>query len=171
MRSSGLRAKMRRRLAALGLPEYFDLATLHRLLEARLGRTIILRPRRDLWHPRATGANYREGEALIVEYDPRCTPLQQEVAILHEFAHLICGHSLALVQQAEANGALARAITVCDLSTLRGHMHVPASAQAHPQEEPEAEVMADELLKRLISAAVDLDGGREAPEIRHWLQV
>ena len=171
MRSSGLRAKVRRRLAALGLPEYFDLATLHRLLEARLGRPIILRPRRDLAHPRATGATYREGAAIIVEYDPRCTPLQQEVAILHEFAHLICGHQRALVQQAEATGALAGAVTVCDLSTLRGHMRVPESAPADPQEEREAEVMADELLKRLISTAVDLDGGREAPEIRHWLHV
>lgn len=111
------RRNCRTLLAALGLGDRFDLATLLRAVEAYIGQPITIRPAGQPERPSATGAVYREWDRAIVEYDPACPPDQRRMSIYHELGHLIWQHQRALACKLVNAGVLER-MTTCDPATL-----------------------------------------------------
>lgn len=152
-------------LAALGLGDRFDLATLLRAVEAYIGQPITIRPAGQPERPSATGAVYREWDRAIVEYDPACPPDQRRMSIYHELGHLIWRHQRALACKLVNAGVLER-MTTCDPATLadlvglevrdgeiylrdRGTRQFRGDGPLNLTE-LQAEVMGDEIFQRIL---------------------
>ena len=144
---SAIRQRCKDRLAALILPQPFDLVAFCAQVAAQRGRPIALRSM-----PLA-GIAYGiclHGEAedhILYELDT--SPFHQQHIILHELSHLICGHqasgSIAAVEQIGLLGTM-------DLGRLRA---VLKRASYSAVEEREAEILATLLEHRVGESPAD----------------
>jgi hypothetical protein len=99
----GLRRRCARRLLGLDVPDPFDLDLLCAGVAASRGRPLHRRPlhRRSIegGPPAGPSAGLLCGlwlglpTADYVFYDPGTSPLHAEHIVLHEIAHILCGHS------------------------------------------------------------------------------
>ncbi|MCC9307138.1 ParH-like protein [Kitasatospora sp. RB6PN24] len=134
--------RCQKRVADLELPDPFDAAAFIRLLAARRGRPIELIPvtaRPTL----PCGLLITTDRADCIVYLADTTPLHQQHILLHEAAHLLCGHH----ENAEARLGAARAL----LPSLSGELVTRVlgrTVYAEPQEQ-EAELVASLILHRV----------------------
>lgn len=81
------------RLRQLPLPVPFDLSEFCRRIAAERGRPLSILP----WEPNAvpaeiTGACMPYGDQDVIYHQPWATGLHRTQIVLHEIAHLVCGH-------------------------------------------------------------------------------
>lgn len=81
------------RLRRLPLPEPFDLDEFCRLIAAERGRPLSILP----WKPgvvpaSTTGSCMPYGDQDVIYHQPWATGLHRIQIVLHEIAHLVCGH-------------------------------------------------------------------------------
>ena len=146
-----LQRRCEARLRALDLPRRIELPALVERVSALRSRRIVVCPTGGrpapcgLWIA-APGRDY-------IFYEAETTPLHQAHIVLHELAHLLCGHQSAQVLEP----SLLR-LLVPDLepSVLE---RVLRRASYDTEQEQEAEVLASLLLQRLGPAepAADID--------------
>ena len=151
----GLRRRCARRLRGIDVPDPFDLDLFCAGLAVSRGRPLHRRPLPSLASPRPVpgapcglwlglpGADY-------VFFDPGTSPLHAEHIVLHEIAHILCGHTAgptgsaalaqlfpdldpALVSQALASRALVSRALVSRALGRAGHT---------TEQEREAEMLA-----------------------------
>jgi hypothetical protein len=72
------------------VPEPFDVATFAQAVGERRGRRLVLLPKNDRCGP--YGVCLARPDADYVFYDAETSALHREHIILHELAHLLCGH-------------------------------------------------------------------------------
>ena len=128
----GLRWRSERRLRGLEVPSPFDLDTFCAELATRRGRPLIRRPIPGLSADAPCGLWIATDRADHVFYDPGTSPLHAEHIVLHELAHMICGHS-------GADGSLARLFPDLDPATVR---RVLGRVSYTTEQEREAEMLA-----------------------------
>lgn len=85
-----LRRRCERRLRDLPLPIPFDVHVLAEAIAARRDRPIVLQP--QSLGDGVSGAWVAGPEVDIVFYEEHAAPLHQQHIILHELAHIVCGH-------------------------------------------------------------------------------
>ena len=89
----GLRRRCERRLRGIRIPHPFDLNAFCGELADRRGRPLHLRPVPGLSSDAPCGLWIGTTRADHVFYDPGTSPLHAEHIVLHELAHILCGHS------------------------------------------------------------------------------
>ncbi|MEV6304755.1 DUF6545 domain-containing protein [Actinoplanes sp. NPDC051861] len=89
----GLRRRSARRLSGLRLPYPFDLDLLCDEVAASRGRPLHRRPLAGLKAGAPCGLWLGMPTADYVFYDPGTSPLHAEHIVLHEIAHILCGHA------------------------------------------------------------------------------
>jgi hypothetical protein len=79
---------------ALRIPDPFDLAAFCETVAARRGRQLVLKPVRGIGH-RITGLWLATAVPPldVIVYEQQTTTLHQEHIIVHELAHMLCGHA------------------------------------------------------------------------------
>ncbi|MDD1062728.1 ParH-like protein [Streptomyces cocklensis] len=132
----------RRTVDALELPVPFDTADFIRALAARRGRPIELIPVSARPHL-PCGVLVTTAEADLILYAVDTTPLHQQHILLHEAAHLLCGHH-------DDGSALAAAagILIPGLPTALVERVLGRTVYTEPQEH-EAELVASLILSRV----------------------
>ncbi|MFJ9445996.1 ParH-like protein [Kitasatospora sp. NPDC101235] len=135
------------------LPDPFDAeALVHRVAEQR-GRRIELLP--TPWRPGVPcGLVVTTDEADYIVYSSDTSPLHRQHILLHEVAHLLCGH-LGPLGESPFDGASAgeespgvRAL-VPSLSPALVHRVLGRTVYSEPQEQ-EAELLASMVLNRAV---------------------
>ncbi|MFE9421504.1 ParH-like protein [Kitasatospora sp. NPDC006697] len=132
----------RRRVDELELPEPFDAAEFIRLLAVRRGRPIELIPvtaRPQL----PCGLLVTTDRADCILYLADTTPLHQQHILLHEAAHLLCGHHENPGSRLSAAEALLPNLSGALVQRVLGR-----TVYAEPQEQ-EAELVASMILHRV----------------------
>jgi hypothetical protein len=89
----GLRRRCERRLRGIRVPHPFDLDLFSAEVAARRGRPLHRRPLHGLSAGAPCGLWLGLPGADYVFYDPGTSPLHAEHIVLHEIAHILCGHS------------------------------------------------------------------------------
>lgn len=140
----GLWQRCRRLVAALSLPDPFDIADFVHALAACRGRPIELVPvtgRPNL----PCGLLLTTADADYILYATDTTPLHQQHILLHEAAHLLCGH-----QDDSAGTSLdaAARILMPGLSPALVERVLGRTVYTEPQER-EAEIVASLILSRV----------------------
>ena len=128
----GLRRRCEARLRNITIPNPFDLDAFCAEVEARRGRPLIRRPVPGLSADAPCGLWVGTATADHVFYDPGTSPLHAEHIVLHEIAHILCGHS-------GGDAALARLFPDLDpaaVTRVLGRVSYPT------EQEREAEMMA-----------------------------
>jgi hypothetical protein len=128
----GLRWRSERRLRGIRVPRPFDLDAFCAELAAGRGRPLIRRPVPGLSADAPCGLWIATDKADHVFYDPGTSTLHAEHIVLHELAHMICGHS-------GADGAFARLFPDLDPVTVR---RVLGRVSYTCEQEREAEMVA-----------------------------
>lgn len=131
-----LRRRCERRLRDLPLPIPFDVHVLAETIAARRDRPIVLQP--QSLGDGVSGAWVASPEVDIVFYEEHAAPLHQQHVILHELAHIVCGHAgvpLAALESLLAGPS----------SPLRGRNR----ESYRSPDEWEAEVLASLILERV----------------------
>ncbi|WP_433290586.1 hypothetical protein ACQP2F_23265 [Actinoplanes sp. CA-030573] len=128
----GLRWRSERRLRGIRVPRPFDLDAFCAGVAAGRGRPLIRRPVPGLSAEAPCGLWIATDRADHVFYDPGTSPLHAEHIVLHELAHMICGH-------AGADGAFARLFPDLDPATVR---RVLGRVSYTCEQEREAEMVA-----------------------------
>ena len=86
-----VRRRCEERLATLDIPMPFDARAFCEVVARQRGRPIRLLP---YVFPRGQyGFVFRQPNAEVIYYEQQTSPLHQEHIILHELAHLLCGHT------------------------------------------------------------------------------
>lgn len=133
----------RRRVDRLRLPDPFDAATFVRAVGAQRGRAVELLPvhaRPDL----PCGLLLTTAAADYVMYAADTTPFHQQHILLHEAAHLLCGHQDGASMHAAAQ------ILLPGLSPALVQRVLGRTVYSEPQE-AEAELVASLILSRVSS--------------------
>jgi hypothetical protein len=89
----GLRWRSERRLRGIRVPRPFDLDAFCAEVAASRGRPLVRRPVPGLSAEAPCGMWIATDKADHVFYDPGTSPLHAEHIVLHELAHILCGHS------------------------------------------------------------------------------
>jgi hypothetical protein len=87
-----LRRRCERRLRGIRVPHPFDLDHFSAEVAARRGRPLHRRPLHGLGAGTPCGLWLELPTADYVFYDPGTSPLHAEHIVLHEIAHILCGH-------------------------------------------------------------------------------
>jgi len=95
MNRNQLRKLCQRQLRELDLHPPLDVELLRERLGQHRGRPIIIAASEELSGRRKFGFTWDDpsADAVLIMYDARTTWAHQMMIILHELAHLICGHS------------------------------------------------------------------------------
>ncbi|MFC7277856.1 hypothetical protein ACFQS1_28035 [Paractinoplanes rhizophilus] len=128
----GLRWRSERRLRGIRVPRPFDLDAFCAEVAASRGRPLIRRPIPGLSAEAPCGMWIATGQADHVFYDPGTSPLHAEHIVLHELAHILCGHT-------GSAGALARLFPDLDAATVS---QVLGRVSYTCEQEREAEMVA-----------------------------
>ena len=128
----GLRRRCEARLRSSSIPSPFDLGAFCAEVETRRGRPLIRRPVPGLSADAPCGLWIGTAAADHVFYDPGTSPLHAEHIVLHEVAHILCGHS-------GGDGALARLFPDLDPAAVS---RVLGRVSYTSEQEREAEMMA-----------------------------
>ncbi|WP_203784221.1 hypothetical protein [Paractinoplanes rishiriensis] len=131
----GLRRQCERRLRGIRIPNPFDLDAFCGEVSRRRGRPLIRRPVPGLSADAPCGLWIGTDRADHVFYDPGTSPLHAEHIVLHELAHILCGHA----GHTGAGGALAQLFPDLDPETVR---RVLGRVSYSSAQEREAELMA-----------------------------
>jgi hypothetical protein len=129
-------------VSALSLPDPFDIADFVRTLAARRGRPIELVPvtgRPNL----PCGLLLTTAGADYILYAADTTPLHQQHILLHEAAHLLCGHQEGGAGLDSAARTLMPALPAALVERVLGR-----TIYTEPQER-EAEIVASLILSRV----------------------
>jgi hypothetical protein len=132
-------------VSALSLPDPFDIADFVRTLAARRGRPIELVPvtgRPNL----PCGLLLTTAGADYILYAADTTPLHQQHILLHEAAHLLCGHDRTGYAASAAARALMPALRPALIRRVLGR-----TGYSEPQER-EAELLASLIQHRALRA-------------------
>jgi hypothetical protein len=146
----------RRRLADLPeLPEPWDIAEFARRVADQRGRPIELIPRvMSQYASVATGLWIRRGDRDQIVYDNSGAVLHQDHIILHELAHMLCGHQgitihapapeapCGLFGRGIDDDALARILSSADEQDRSSPVRVLHRTAYDDQQECEAETLA-----------------------------
>ena len=89
----GLRRRSEKRLRGIRIPNPFDLDAFCAEVSARRGRPLIRESVPGLSAEAPCGLWIGTDRADYVFYDPGTSPLHAEHIVLHELAHILCGHS------------------------------------------------------------------------------
>src|SRR3954451_2386230 len=127
-----LRRRWEVRLRGIRIPSPFDLDAFCAEVAAGRGRPLIRRPVPGLSAEAPCGMWIATDQADHVFYDPGTSPLHAEHIVLHELAHIFCGHS-------GSAGALAQLFPDLDAATVR---RVLGRAGYTTEQEREAEMLA-----------------------------
>lgn len=133
--------RCRRTVDALSLPDPFDVAEFVRALAARRGRPIEMVPvtaRPNL----PCGLLLTTAGADYILYSADTTPLHQQHILLHEAAHLVCGHDTAAPVGGSGTDAL-----LPHLPDALVHRVLGRTVYTEPQER-EAELLASLIRSR-----------------------
>ncbi|ABP56626.1 ImmA/IrrE family metallo-endopeptidase [Salinispora tropica] len=148
-----LRKRCKRVVAALDMPETFDLPELCRLLGERRGRPIHLVPISlpvhsvcGMWVPTDTF------DAIF--YEQHTSPIHQMLIIGHELGHLLAGHRPAAVLDPDASKLLLPDLDPQTVQRFLGRSNYAA------EEEREAEMIGSLLLRRLRDSS---GSGQDTP--------
>lgn len=136
--------RCRRTADALDLPDPFDVAEFIGMLAARRGRPIELVPvtaRPNL----PCGLLLTTAGADYILYSADTTPLHQQHILLHEAAHLLCGHQDGGAGLDSAARALAPGLSPALVRRVLGR-----TVYTEPQER-EAEILASLIVSRVSS--------------------
>ena len=138
----GLRWRSERRLRGIRVPSPFDLDAFCAEVAARRGRPLIRRPVPGLSADAPCGMWIATERADHVFYDPGTSTLHAEHIVLHELAHILCGHT-------GADGSLARLFPDLDPATVR---RVLGRVSYTCEQEREAEMVASLIRGRSSSS-------------------
>ena len=138
----GLRWRSERRLRGIRVPRPFDLDAFCAEVAARRGRPLIRRPVPGLSTDAPCGLWIATERADHVFYDPGTSTLHAEHIVLHELAHILCGHS-------GSDGAFAQLFPDLDPATVR---RVLGRASYTCEQEREAEMVASLIRGRSSSS-------------------
>ncbi|MFE9681328.1 ParH-like protein [Streptomyces sp. NPDC006285] len=153
------RRRCRRIVDRLDLPSPFDAADFIGALARLRGRPIELIPvRSETDIP--CGVLITTDRADYIVYAADTTPLHQQHILLHEAAHVICGH----YETAPASSAAAR-VLLPDLPPALVRRVLSRSVYTEPQEQ-EAELVASLILTRAAHLARTGPTGPEWPRLR-----
>jgi hypothetical protein len=128
----GLRWRSERRLRGIRVPRPFDLDAFCAEVAASRGRPLVRRPVPGLSAEAPCGMWIATDKADHVFYDPGTSPLHAEHIVLHELAHILCGHT-------GADGALAKLFPDLDPATVT---RVLGRVSYTCEQEREAEMVA-----------------------------
>lgn len=138
----GLWQRCRRTVDALSLADPFDIADFIRTLAAHRGRPIEMVPVTD--RPNLPcGLLVTTAEADYILYAADTTPLHQHHILLHEAAHLLCGHQDGGAPLRSAAGTLLPSLPPALVERVLGR-----TVYTEPQEQ-EAEIVASLILSRV----------------------
>ncbi|MFF0659138.1 hypothetical protein [Micromonospora tulbaghiae] len=167
---SRLRKRCEQLLAALDVPEPFDIHTLCQVLGERRGRPIHLVPIKLPAHT-VCGMFVPTGEFDAIFYEQDTSSLHQMVIIGHELGHLIAGHQTAEILDQDASRMLLPDLDPELVQRSLGRSNYAAA------EEREAEMIGSLLIRRAHSVATRQDDapldGRQAElydRLRHSLE-
>ncbi|MEV6347902.1 hypothetical protein [Actinoplanes sp. NPDC051851] len=91
----GLRRRCERRLRGVRVPHPFDLDNFSAEIAGLRGRPLHRMPLPGLGSGAPCGIWMATPTADYVFYDPDTSPLHAEHIVLHEIAHILCGHTAA----------------------------------------------------------------------------
>ncbi|WP_333770418.1 ParH-like protein [Streptomyces sp. IBSBF 2435] len=138
----GLWQRCQRRVDTLSLADPFDIADFIRTLAAHRGRPIELVPVTD--RPNLPcGLLVTTADADYILYAADTTPLHQHHILLHEAAHLLCGHQDDGATLSSAARTLMPALPPALVERVLGR-----TVYTEPQEQ-EAEIVASLILSRV----------------------
>ncbi len=138
--NSKLVERCQARLQGLEIPRPWSIEAFRRSVSRHRGRPLHLHPL-----PGPTGPEGLCGLCVATEgadhvwFQPGTSPLHQDHIILHEFAHLICGH-----QVIDDDVALRRLFPDLDPDLVRG---VLGRGSFSSEQEQEAEILADMIMQ------------------------
>jgi hypothetical protein len=143
-----LRRRCERRLRHMALPDPFDLAELCQAVSARRGRPLHVRripgpPARA--RPCGIWIATDDDDWIFVEEDT--SPLHRQHIVLHELAHMICGHDAATLPENDLIGRLFPDLSPAMVRT------VLSRASYQSEQEREAELLASLILTKPQRAA------------------
>jgi hypothetical protein len=151
LRSNRVRQRCQARLRQLALPEPFDLAELCQSVSLGRGRRLHVRGipgPASRARPCGIWIATDDGDWIFV--DQQTSPLHRQHIVLHELAHMLCGHSAAELPE---NDMLRRLFP--DLSPTM--VKTVLSRSGYQSEyEREAELLASLILAQAQSAAVPI---------------
>ncbi len=154
MNLRALRRRCEERLRDLELPVPFDVRAFCDRVAARRGRPVYLRP--IVTHSGPWGFWAAGTVADYLFYESVTSPLHQEHIILHELAHLICGHRPTPLTRPELLAGIFPSLSPETVQQILGRVAYTTA------EEQEAEVLASVLLERIgatrSAAAPSADG-------------
>ncbi len=146
MNLKALRERCESRLGALHLPSPFDVHDFGRTVGAQRGRAILLHPVVGLGD--VSGVWVTGGSADHIFYEQDTSPLHQELIILHELSHLLCGHQPVPVTEEELPQLLFAHLRP---ETVRRVLRRRTAYSR--EEEREAELLATLILEKATRAA------------------
>ncbi|HEY2522092.1 MAG TPA: hypothetical protein VGJ19_18430 [Streptosporangiaceae bacterium] len=151
LRLSQVRRRCRARLRELILPEPFDLTELCRSVSIGRGRPLHVR---GIPGPtsrgRPCGIWIATGDEDWIFVDQQTSPLHRQHIVLHELAHMLCGHAAGELPENDMLGRL-----FPDLSPAMVRIVLSrTSYQSEP--EREAELLASLILARAQAATVPI---------------
>lgn len=80
-------------LRELALPDTLDLQTLQAVITERRARPLFIEPMPDAGADRPFGAWIARENLDVVYYEPATSPAHRAHIVLHEMAHILCGHT------------------------------------------------------------------------------
>lgn len=131
------------RIADLGLPSPLQVSQLKRRLEAERGREIWVLPDQGQLPPEVTGLWLGAAARDYVVYGQSLHGFRLENTLLHEFAHMICGHGSADVTKQD--WLRERAPNLLAVGEVQ---HLCMRTDYGTPDEQEAEMMASLILAR-----------------------
>ncbi|OLL74504.1 hypothetical protein Ae168Ps1_2890 [Pseudonocardia sp. Ae168_Ps1] len=119
----------RRRLRDLGLSPPLDTDALRTALEQDRGSSIALVPTDELPMGSAFGVTGSRPGIDVVLYERRTTPSQQQLIILHEFAHMLLRHPPSSVLHTATEPGAFREIDAATVAAVLGLRDDPGGEQ------------------------------------------
>ena len=144
-----LRRRCQARLRQLAVPEPFDLTELCRSVSIGRGRPLHVRGiSGPSTRARPCGIWIATGDDDWIFVDQQTSPLHRQHIVLHELAHMLCGHAAAELPENDMLGRLFPDLSLDMVKTV-------LSRSSYQSEfEREAELLASLILARVPSAAV-----------------
>jgi hypothetical protein len=154
------------RLRALALPRTIQLPALLQGVSDLRGRRIVVCPTST--RPAPCGLWLAASSRDYIFYEAETTPLHQAHIVLHELAHLVCGHQSAQVLEPELLRSL---LPDLEPSVLQ---RVLRRASYDTEQEQEAELLASMLLERLApresASPIDAEAQAALEQLRRSLE-
>ncbi len=154
------RRRMRALVGQLDLPAVRTVEELCAAVAERLGRTVLLTPRRmRVGEP--SGFVERRAESDVVHVEEETSGLHRAHIVCHELAHLLCGHLAEPPVPGAAGQVDLPTIDAAMVRLVLGRSHYDDAAEA------EAEILGAELTRLLLLAPGAGTTSQLAPALEH----